>query len=73
MRRVPPTLVAGPAAVLAVAAWLAGDGALAWCAVERCRAVDPDHSLARLVADLLDEACPPDLWDSVRGRRGGAA
>jgi hypothetical protein len=74
VRRVPDELVPGPAAVLAVAAWLAGDGALAWCAVERCRTVDPDHSLARLVADLLDEACPPDLWDSVRaGLDRGAA
>jgi hypothetical protein len=66
VRRLPDELVAGPAAVLAVAAWLAGEGALAWCAVERCRAVEPDHSLARLVADLLDEACSPDLWDQLR-------
>jgi hypothetical protein len=74
VRRLPNDLVAGPAAVLAVAAWLAGDGALAWCAVERCRAVDPEHSLARLVADLLDEACPPDLWEPVRAslHRGAA-
>jgi hypothetical protein len=66
VRRLPDELVAGPAAVLAVAAWLAGEGALAWCAVERCQAVEPDHSLARLVADLLDEACSPDLWDQLR-------
>jgi Domain of unknown function (DUF4192) len=74
VRRLPDDLVAGPAAVLAVAAWLAGDGALAWCAVERCRAVQPDHSLARLVADLLDEACSPDLWEPVRAslHRGAA-
>ena len=74
VRRLPGELVAGPAAVLAVAAWLAGEGALAWCAVERCRAVEPAHSLARLVADLLDEACPPDLWEPVRASldRGAA-
>jgi hypothetical protein len=66
VRRLPDELVAGPAAVLAVAAWLAGEGALAWCAVDRCRAVEPEHSLARLVADLLDEACSPDLWDQLR-------
>lgn len=74
VRRVPDEVVAGPAAVLAVAAWLAGDGALAWCAVERCRAVEPGHSLARLVADLLDDACSPDLWEPVRASldRGAA-
>lgn len=74
VRRLPDELVAGPAAVLAIAAWLAGEGALAWCAVERCRTVEPDHSLARLVADLLDEACSPDLWDQLREGPGlGAA
>lgn len=74
VRRVPDELVPGPAAVLAVASWLAGDGALAWCAVERCRAVEPAHSLARLVADLLDDACSPDLWETFRaGLDRGAA
>jgi Domain of unknown function (DUF4192) len=74
VRRLPDALVTGPAAVLAVAAWLAGDGALAWCAVERCRAVEPAHSLAGLVADLLDGACSPDLWEPVRAslERGAA-
>ena len=43
-----PTHVAGPAAVLAFAAWLAGDGALSWCAVDRCRESEPAHSLAGL-------------------------
>ena len=43
----PTTWSAAPAAVLGLAAWLAGHGALAWCAVDRCQAVDPDNSLAR--------------------------
>ncbi len=74
VRRVPDEIVAGPASVLAVAAWLAGDGALAWCAVERCRAVEPSHSLARLVGDLLDDACSPEEWESLRaGLDRGAA
>ena len=34
---------------LAVAAWLAGDGALAWCAVDRCLCADPDHVLGQLL------------------------
>lgn len=68
VRRVPDTHVASPAAVLAFTAWLAGDGALAWCAVDRCVAVEPDHSLARLVSELLEGACAPDLWDRLRAR-----
>lgn len=65
VRRVPDELVAGPAAVLAVTAWLAGDGALAWCAVDRCRAVQPDHPLAELVATVLVEAVSPDVATSL--------
>lgn len=62
VQRSPDDLVAAPAAVLALAAWLAGNGALAWCAVDRCVASDPDSSLARLVGELLDGAVPPSTW-----------
>lgn len=66
VRRVPDTHVASPAAVLAFTAWLAGDGALAWCAVDRCVTVDQDNRLARLVADLLESASAPTMWEEVR-------
>lgn len=66
VRRLPDSVVASPAAVLAFAAWLAGDGALAWCAVERSQAAEPDNSLATLVADLLHSATSPETWSSVR-------
>jgi len=62
VQRSPEDLVAAPAAVLGLAAWLAGNGALAWCAVDRCVASDPDSSLARLVRELLDGAVPPSTW-----------
>jgi hypothetical protein len=58
----PPDLVAPAAALLAFNAWIAGDGALAWCGVERAFAAQPGHSLARLVADALDHAVPPTSW-----------
>lgn len=73
VRRTPDELVAGPAAVLAFTAWLSGEGALAWCAVDRARAADPHHSLASLVAELLSSATSPDLWDTLRDGLGGAA
>jgi hypothetical protein len=65
VRRAPEGLVAGAASVLAYAAWMQGDGALAWCAVDRCLDDDPEHSLGRIVADALERAVPPaDDWES---------
>ena len=73
VRRSPEALVPGPASVLAFTAWLAGEGALAWCAVDRARAVDPEHSLARLVAEMLTSATSPDQWDVLQGPSAGVA
>lgn len=73
VRRLPTRHVAAPAAVLAFAAWLVGDGALAWCAVDRCREVEPEHSLASLVAQLLESATSPDEWEVLRPRLHGSA
>jgi hypothetical protein len=63
VRRAPRGLVAGAAGVLAFAAWMHGDGATAWCALDRCLEDDPDHSLGQLVAHALERAVPPcDEW-----------
>lgn len=66
LRSAPDGYAAAPAALLAFAAWLSGQGALAWCAVDRCLAEDPEDGLAARVAMLLEEALPPHLWESVR-------
>ena len=71
VRRAPEELGGGAAAVLAFAAWAAGHGALAWCAVDRCRAVDDGNTLAELVADLLQQAVPPAWWDQARADVAG--
>ncbi len=63
VRRLPQSHVAAPAAVLAFAAWLSGDGALAWCALDRSREAQPEHSLAALVVDLLVSATSPMTWE----------
>jgi hypothetical protein len=65
VQRSPRDLVAGPAAVLALSAWLSGNGALAWCGVDVAQEHDPDNTLARLVAQLLTRAVPPSRWDEV--------
>jgi hypothetical protein len=72
VRRAPDDLVADTAAVLGWCAWVAGDGALAWCAVDRAQAADPQHALAGLVSDLLVGAVPPSDWEVVRNGAGSA-
>lgn len=65
LRRAPEAHVPAAAALLGLVAWLAGHGALAWCAVDRARTVEPGHPLAMLVAELLESAFPPSEWEEV--------
>ncbi|WGX94572.1 DUF4192 domain-containing protein [Nocardioides sp. L-11A] len=67
VRRAPDALVAAPALLLGWSAWQAGDGALAWTAVDRCLGACPGHRVAEHLASLLREAVPPSTW------RGGFA
>lgn len=65
VRRTPPGLLAAPAALLAFAAWLAGHGALAWCALDRCEEAAPGYRLAGYLAHALTHAVPPTVWDDA--------
>lgn len=65
VRRTPHDLLAAPAALLAFAAWLSGDGALAWCALDRCQEAEPGYSLAGLLTQALVAAIPPSTWTPV--------
>jgi len=62
-RRVPEALVPAPAALVGWAAWQAGNGALAWIGVDRCREVAPDYGMATILAGCLDRALPPESVD----------
>ena len=62
VRRCPEEGRAAAASLLAFAAWLAGDGALAWCAVDRALEADPDYSMAHRVGEALAGAVPPTVW-----------
>lgn len=65
--------VAPLASVLAVCAWLAGDGAAARVALDRALDADPSYSLAHLVSAALDNGIPPWSWrESMRGLSAGA-
>jgi Domain of unknown function (DUF4192) len=65
VRRAPEDLVAPAAAVLGFAAWVGGNGALAWCAVDRCLAVDSTYRMAHYLAQVLTHAVPPSVWEEV--------
>lgn len=63
-RRTPGELLAPPAALLGWAAWQAGHGALAWCAVDLAGRCDPDYLLTLYLAHALEHAIPPTAWES---------
>ena len=65
VRRAPADLLPGAASLLAFAAWQHGDGALAWCALDRALEADPDYSMAHCIAELLTRAVPPSVWEGM--------
>ncbi|HEX6150436.1 DUF4192 domain-containing protein [Nocardioides sp.] len=73
VRCAPEDLVGDAAAVLAFYSWLSGDGAQAWCAVDRALEADPEQRLAQVVGDLLEAAFPPHEWESTRQALGFAS
>ena len=61
-RRAIPETTAAPACLLAIAAYLSGDGALANIAVDRSLQADPGYSLARLLRSSLLAGVSPEVW-----------
>ncbi len=58
----PADFVADAAGMLALAAWLAGDGALAWCAIDRVEASPHESAVSEFVAVMLEKAVSPKTW-----------
>ncbi|MDP9406893.1 MAG: DUF4192 domain-containing protein, partial [Actinomycetota bacterium] len=52
-------LAAAPATLLAVSAWLRGDGAMANVALARALEAEPSYALAQLLSRALGECLPP--------------
>lgn len=75
-RRAPLPYAAPPTALLGWAAWLAGDGALAWAALDRCAEADAGYSLADLLRQIVEQAIDPETltcpieWDAGLGDAG---
>ncbi|SOD99268.1 DUF4192 domain-containing protein [Blastococcus haudaquaticus] len=59
-RRAPVPLDAAAATLLAVSAWVRGDGATAGIALDRALAGEPGYALARLLSEALDACLSPD-------------
>ncbi|MGH3496962.1 MAG: DUF4192 domain-containing protein [Nocardioidaceae bacterium] len=49
----------------AFAAWLAGDGASAWCAIERAELADSDYPMMGLIRETLWRGVPPSTWEPL--------
>jgi hypothetical protein len=58
-RRAPTPLDAAPATLLAVTAWVRGDGALANVALERALTSEPSYTFAALLRAALDQCLRP--------------
>ena len=71
VRRAPRRYVPAPATLLAVGAWLRGDGAMAGVALERALGADRTYRLAVLLRQGLTSCVPPDQLRSIL--IGGAA
>ncbi|WP_456598560.1 DUF4192 domain-containing protein [Blastococcus sp. SYSU DS0616] len=69
-RRLPAPLDAAPATLLAVSAWLRGDGAMAGIALDRALDGDPGYSLAHLLRQALDACLPPAGLRDLLARAG---
>ena len=65
LRRAPRRYVPAPATLLAVGAWLRGDGAMAGVALERALAADRGYRLAVLLRQALTSCLPPDQLRAI--------
>lgn len=66
-RRAEPTLVTAPACLLAITAYLAGDGPLARRAVDRALDADPVDRQAHLIDQTLKAGASPQFLRALLG------
>ena len=71
-RRAPAPLDAAPATLLAVTAWVRGDGALANVALDRALASEPSYTFANLLRSALDACMRPAEIRRLIGEACGA-
>jgi Domain of unknown function (DUF4192) len=64
LRRAQPELAAPPATLLGLAAWRAGEGAVASIALARALCADPDYRMAQLLDHALRHGLSPTEWEA---------
>lgn len=64
-RRAPDEVRTPAATLLAFSAWLGGDGASAWTALDQIPEGHQDYGLAGLMAVVLENAVPPSQWTTA--------
>ncbi|MEV5576592.1 DUF4192 domain-containing protein [Spirillospora sp. NPDC052269] len=69
LRRTSPDFAAPPATLLAFAAYMAGNGAMALVALERADEADSSYSLAALLRVVVSEAVPPSKLRDLLGQQ----
>jgi hypothetical protein len=64
--RATPPLAVPVLCLLGLAAWIAGQGTLQVCCLERAVSIDPGYSMTGILQDLHANAVPPSYWDRLR-------
>jgi uncharacterized protein DUF4192 len=65
--RVAPPLSAAPLALLGLASWISGHGALLNCATEELSRRHPSYTMGHLLEEISARAISPRLWQSLGG------
>ena len=63
--RAPDPFALGPLGLLGAAAWIAGQGALQNCCVERLERLDPAYTLTGVLSGISERALPPAAWEEM--------
>lgn len=63
--RITPLLSSAPLALLGMAAWIGGNGALLNCCAERLGRIDPAYSMGTLLDSISERALSPKLWETL--------
>lgn len=71
-RRAPDEVRTPAATMLAFSAWLAGDGAKAWCALEQIPPDSAPYTMATVIATALHHATNPAAWEEAKGTIEGS-
>ncbi|MDQ7992766.1 MAG: DUF4192 domain-containing protein [Propionicimonas sp.] len=66
VNRTPPLHQGYALALLGMAAWITGEGALASICLERAEVLVPESYLVGILSHVTDAVVPPSVWDELR-------